>query len=94
MEVKDHHIVLSIRDSGLGIAREHIPQLFQRGGRIVTPEIKKNKIKGSGLGLFIVRSVARRHNGDVWAESEPGKGSCFYFSIPLAGHNLLGGHAE
>ncbi len=94
VEVKENNVVVCVRDTGLGIAPEHIPQLFRRGGRIVTPEIKKNRIKGSGLGLFIVRSVARRHNGDVWVESAPGQGSSFYFRIPLSGANLVGGARE
>lgn len=89
--VKDESVVFSVSDTGLGIAEEHLPLLFQRGGRIVTPEIKRNKIKGSGLGLFIVRSVARRHSGDAWAESVAGKGSTFFFNIPLSGENLIGG---
>lgn len=94
VEVKDNNIVVCVRDTGLGIAAEHIPQLFHRGGRIVTPAIKKNRIKGSGLGLFIVRSVARRHSGDVWVESTLGEGSSFYFRIPLVGANLVGSARE
>jgi len=84
-------VLIRVSDTGLGIAPEHLPRLFQRGNRIITPEIKKNKIKGSGLGLFIVRSVAQRHGGDAWAESTLGQGSSFYFRIPLSGANLLGG---
>ncbi len=83
-------VLIRVSDTGLGIAPEHLPRLFQRGNRIITPEIKKNKIKGSGLGLFIVRSVAQRHGGDAWAESTLGQGSSFYFRIPLSGANLLG----
>lgn len=90
MEVEDNAIVICISDSGLGIAPEHIPNLFKRGTRIVTEETKKNRIKGSGLGLFIVQSVARRHGGDVWVTSQVGRGSRFYFSIPLEGANLIG----
>ncbi len=90
VELADDSVVICVSDTGLGIAPEHIPLLFQRGGRIVTPEIKKNRIKGSGLGLFIVRSVARWHGGDVWVESQPGKGSRFFFSIPLSEENLPG----
>jgi len=46
------------------------------------------------LGLFIVRNVAQRHGGDTWVESEEGKGSTFYFTIPLDGANLIGGSAR
>lgn len=90
MEVKDNAILICISDTGLGIAPENAPNLFKRGTRIVTEETKKNRIKGSGLGLFIVRSVARRHGGDAWVTSQLGKGSQFYFSIPLEGANLVG----
>ncbi|MBN2470481.1 MAG: GAF domain-containing protein [Anaerolineae bacterium] len=92
MRVVDNQLVICIQDTGLGIAQEYLTQLFERGTRIVTEEVKKNRIKGSGLGLFIVRSVAQRHNGTVRVESKPGAGSKFYFSIPLKGANLIGSH--
>ncbi len=75
IDVQDEAIQFCVADHGLGIEAQHIPQLFQRGQRIITPAVKEHKIKGSGLGLFIVRSVARRHGGDVWVESESGEGS-------------------
>jgi len=77
-------LTICVSDTGLGIAKENLDHLFKRGGRIVTPEINRRNIKGSGLGLFIVRNVALRHDGDVWVESELGKGSRFYFSLPLS----------
>ncbi|RMG84472.1 MAG: hypothetical protein D6712_11215, partial [Chloroflexi bacterium] len=61
--------------------------LFERHTRIRRQE--HNRVKGSGLGLFIVRSVAQRHGGNAWVESEVGKGSTFYISIPLEGDNLV-----
>ena len=91
LDVQDNAVVFCVSDTGLGVASEHIPELFQRGHRIVTQAIKDNRIKGSGLGLFIVRSVARRHGGDVRVESEPGQGSSFYFTLPLSGANLISG---
>ena len=94
LDVQDNAVVFCVSDTGLGVAPEHIPELFQRGHRIVTQAIKENRIKGSGLGLFIVRSVARRHGGDVRVESEPGKGSNFYFTLPLSGANLISGTNE
>ena len=90
-DVEDNAVVFCVCDTGLGIAPEHLSELFQRGHRIITKAIKENKIKGSGLGLFIVRSVARRHGGEAWVESEPGQGSSFYFSVPLSGSNLISG---
>jgi signal transduction histidine kinase len=84
---RDGKLVISVKDSGLGINAEQQKQLFQRHVRIARQEFKK--IKGSGLGLFIVRSVAQRHNGDAWVDSVEGQGSTFSLSIPLEGANLV-----
>jgi signal transduction histidine kinase len=75
----DEHIVVSVKDDGLGIKPEDMPRLFQRGVRPARAEFKR--IKGTGLGLFIVRSIAQRHDGWAWVESELGAGSTFFFSI-------------
>lgn len=83
----DSMIIIAVQDTGLGINPQNQAQLFERHSRIHRPEFKK--IKGTGLGLFIVRSVARRHGGNAWVESEEGKGSTFYISIPLEGANLF-----
>ena len=80
-------IVVTVRDSGLGIGKEAQQHLFERHVRLAREEHKK--IKGSGLGLFIVRSVAQRHGGDAWVESKEGEGSTFYLGIPLDGPNLI-----
>src|SRR6185295_6615796 len=85
--VRDNSVIIGVRDSGLGISPEDQKLLFQRGVRVQRTEYKK--IKGSGLGLFIVKSVALRHGGDAWVESELGKGSVFSLSIPLKGANLV-----
>jgi len=82
-------ILIAVEDNGLGISEENIAKLFDRHYRIQRQEHKR--IKGSGLGLFIVRSVARKHNGDAWVESVEGEGSTFFIRIPLSGKNLLGG---
>ncbi len=87
VSVRRGGVVISVRDTGLGIGLEDQQQLFKRGGRVQRKEHKR--IKGSGLGLFIVRSVARRHGGDAWIESELGVGSTFSFNIPLKGANLV-----
>lgn len=84
---ESHHIVVKVRDSGLGISPQNQSQLFERHVRIHRPEFKK--IKGTGLGLFIVRSVARRHGGDARVESTEGVGSVFSISIPLEDANLV-----
>ncbi len=83
----DGKIIIAVEDTGLGISPQNQAQLFNRHARIHRQEFKK--IKGTGLGLFIVRSVAKRHGGDAWVESDDGHGSTFYISIPLEGANLL-----
>jgi len=83
----DNKIIVSVEDTGLGISPQNQAQLFNRHARIHRQEFKK--IKGTGLGLFIVRSVAKRHGGDAWVKSEEGQGSTFFISIPLEGANLL-----
>ncbi|TVR19047.1 MAG: sensor histidine kinase [Anaerolineaceae bacterium] len=84
---EDDHIMIRVQDSGLGISPENQKMLFERHVRISRQEHKR--VKGSGLGLFIVRSVARRHGGDAWVESDEGNGSAFFISIPLIESNLL-----
>ena len=87
--VKRHEdtIQISVKDTGLGISPEHQKHLFERHVRI--PRQEHKKIKGSGLGLFIVKSVAQRHGGDAWVNSIEGEGSTFFMSIPLSGPNLI-----
>ncbi len=85
-------VVVSVKDSGYGISAENQKHLFQRHVRIARQEHKK--IKGSGLGLFIVRSVAQRHGGDAWVESDEGQGSTFNIGIPLRGANLVGSSGD
>ena len=81
-------IRISVADTGLGINPDNQKHLFERHRRI--PREEHKKIKGSGLGLFIVKSVAQRHDGDAWVESIENQGSTFYMSIPLVGPNLIG----
>ncbi len=88
LAVRDDEVVFWVADNGYGISAEDQQKLFRRNVRIHRKEWKR--IKGSGLGLFIVRNVAQRHGGDTWVESEEGKGSTFYFTIPLDGANLIG----
>lgn len=87
VSVKDKSVVISVRDNGFGISPENQKKLFQRHVRIDRKEHKK--VRGTGLGLFIVRSVAQRHGGDAWVESAENEGSTFSFNIPLKGANLV-----
>lgn len=89
---ENNEIIIYVRDNGLGITPEDQSHLFERHVRVARQEHKK--IKGSGLGLFIVRSVAQRHGGDAWVESALGEGSTFYMRIPLDGANLVSAAAQ
>jgi two-component system sensor histidine kinase SenX3 len=72
-----------VTDRGPGIPKEELKRVFRRFYRVPGPIA--SRIKGTGLGLFIVRSVAKRHGGRAWAESEgPGRGSTFAIELPVA----------
>jgi two-component system, OmpR family, sensor histidine kinase SenX3 len=74
-------ILLSVRDQGIGIPRVELKRIFNRFYRIPNP--LTGQVRGTGLGLFIVRSVARRYGGDAYAESEgEGRGSTFTIRLP------------
>lgn len=85
-------LVIGVRDTGLGISEENQKRLFERFRRVRRRE--HQRIRGIGLGLFIVKSVAQRHGGDAWVESQEGVGSTFLIRIPMEGVNLLGAEAK
>jgi two-component system, OmpR family, sensor histidine kinase SenX3 len=74
-------ISLSVCDRGIGISRPELKRIFNRFYRVKSPAT--GQVKGTGLGLFIVRAVARRYGGDAFAESEgEGRGSTFTLKLP------------
>jgi signal transduction histidine kinase len=73
-------LTVSVKDEGLGISQEQLPYIFQRFFRAE----KTRNLEGIGLGLYLCHQIIQAHKGSVWAESEEGKGSTFYFSIPLS----------
>lgn len=74
---------IRVSDRGPGIPRQELKQIFKRFYRIPGPIA--SRVKGTGLGLYIVRSVAKSHGGRVWAESQgPGRGSTFILELPVA----------
>jgi len=84
------YVVLSIADTGLGIPARELKRIFKRFYRAPSNDLVK--IKGTGLGLFLVRTIARQHGGDVRATSEgPGKGSTMFLRLPLAIGNSMSG---
>ena len=77
---EDGSLRFVVSDTGAGIAAEHLPRLFERFSRI--PGAPSG---GAGLGLYIVKEIVEAHGGRVGVESEPGHGSIFWFTLPLAG---------
>ncbi len=74
-------VCLNVRDRGIGIPRVELKRIFNRFYRV--ENAAAGQVKGTGLGLFIVRSVARRYGGDAYAESEgEGRGSTFTLRLP------------
>ncbi|HSC28430.1 MAG TPA: HAMP domain-containing sensor histidine kinase, partial [Vicinamibacterales bacterium] len=83
LEDLDGRLAVRVIDSGVGISAPELKRIFRRFYRI--PASVALRAKGSGLGLFIVRSVARKHGGRAFAESDgPGKGSTFTLLLPKA----------
>ena len=77
---KQNEIIVSVSDNGIGISKAGINNLFSIGHSYSTPGT--NKEKGTGLGLILCQEYIKKNNGKIWVESEPGKGTTFYFSIP------------
>jgi signal transduction histidine kinase len=77
---------VSVTDTGVGIAKEDLPVLFTRFGRVSTSETVH--LPGTGLGLYLGRQLARLHGGEITVDSAPGRGSTFALHLPLsaAGH--------
>lgn len=82
----ENNVCVRVSDDGYGISEEDQKRLFQRHVRLARKEHKK--IKGTGLGLFIVRSVAQRHGGEAHVHSVLGEGTTFSIVIPLNGADV------
>ncbi len=78
----DKFVTVRVKDQGVGISKVELKSIFKRFYRVPGPLAMR--VKGTGLGLYIVRSVAKRHGGRAWAESEgPGRGSTFVLQLPI-----------
>ena len=78
VEKKDDNAVVSVSDTGRGIDPEVVPRLFTK--------FASKSVTGTGLGLFISRSIVEAHGGMIWAENNSDKGATFTFSLPLLPH--------
>ena len=74
-------VVTSVKDNGIGIPEKSIPHLFTKFYRV--SGVLEQGSKGTGLGLYISKSIVNMHKGDIWVESELGVGSTFYFTVPV-----------
>ncbi|MEE9199658.1 MAG: ATP-binding protein, partial [Dehalococcoidia bacterium] len=81
-EPEHQRVVGSIADQGIGLSPEDQEGLFTTFHRVLRPEVER--VRGTGLGLYIVKELVGSMKGEVWVESELGKGSAFSFSLPIA----------
>jgi signal transduction histidine kinase len=84
LSVVNDMAMISISDTGSGIAAEEQKNIFDRGYR--TTAARKSSVPGTGLGLHFARIIAEAHGGHIEVHSVPGEGSCFHISLPL-GHS-------
>ena len=79
-ELRGDEIYFSVKDFGIGMAKEHQPQIFDKFYRV---EETSERFQGLGIGLYICQEIIERHEGKIGVNSEPDEGSEFYFTIPL-----------
>jgi two-component system phosphate regulon sensor histidine kinase PhoR len=73
------NIIISVSDKGPGISQEHLSRIFERFYRV---DESRTTIKGSGVGLSIVKHIINKHKGKIWVESVPNHGTSFYIKLP------------
>jgi signal transduction histidine kinase len=81
MDKIDQYARVSVKDYGVGIPKDQQERIFEPFFR--SPTAVQAKTAGAGLGLYLSKEIIERHGGKMWFESEEGKGSAFYFTLPL-----------
>ena len=77
----DSGVEISVSDTGVGIAAEDQPKVFEEFRQVGSDYA--HKVEGTGLGLTLAKKFVELHGGKIWVESEPGKGSTFTFTLPI-----------
>jgi two-component system phosphate regulon sensor histidine kinase PhoR len=80
IEKDSKEIQFSVEDNGIGIPKEDLSRIFERFYRV--DKGRSKELGGTGLGLSIVKHLVQAHGGRVWVESQIGKGSTFYLTLP------------
>ncbi len=80
-KVSPDEIVVGVIDTGIGISPEDLPKVFDKFKQV--GDTLTDKPKGTGLGLSICKEIVEYHGGHIWAESSPGQGSSFYYTLPI-----------
>lgn len=80
-KTKDDKIIIEVKDTGIGMSKEIMEKLFTPQMKTLSETRKKNK--GAGIGLLLVKGFLQKNGGEIWVESIEGKGTTFYFTLPL-----------
>ena len=78
---KDDKIIVQVKDTGVGMSKEIMKNLFTPQMKTLSEARKKNK--GAGIGLLLVKGFLEKNGGEIWVESIEGEGSSFYFTLPI-----------